>query len=344
MPIEFPCPQCRELLRTPDGSEGRQATCPECSAVVDIPHPAPTSAADTKYADPNNPYATPTGETRPRFDMPPRALVAHPVTFNEVMNRTWALLKDNLTPILLFGLILIAVQMAAQVVGIPLALLQGAVANQLGLIITLVILQQFWGLLVNSCVFVMSARFVILLIRGNSEPIQAMFQFWPFLFRSTLLQLIFMLGILTILVACAIPAAATFGLTREVVPTVIAGVIGFFAYLITALFLFVHIGMAQFLIVEQNHATLQAISDAGVYLRGNSVAGAGAVFVSGVLGTVVGIMTCGIGLMFLMPYLWLLLGVIYMSITGPWQSVAATPPLAETTFPTGHSQSDELHH
>ncbi len=37
MPIEFPCPQCNSLLRTPDSSVGKKAKCPKCGAIADVP-------------------------------------------------------------------------------------------------------------------------------------------------------------------------------------------------------------------------------------------------------------------------------------------------------------------
>ena len=62
MPIEFRCSECNKLLRTGDDTAGRQAKCPECGAIMDIPSPGtqpvgppdpPTPPRDA----PSNPYA-----------------------------------------------------------------------------------------------------------------------------------------------------------------------------------------------------------------------------------------------------------------------------------------------
>ncbi len=37
MPIEFRCTSCERLLRTPDGTSGRDAKCPQCGTIVKIP-------------------------------------------------------------------------------------------------------------------------------------------------------------------------------------------------------------------------------------------------------------------------------------------------------------------
>lgn len=39
MAIEFRCPTCSKLLRTKDDTAGKQAKCPECGTVIDIPAP-----------------------------------------------------------------------------------------------------------------------------------------------------------------------------------------------------------------------------------------------------------------------------------------------------------------
>jgi uncharacterized RDD family membrane protein YckC len=48
MPIEFACTQCGKQLRTPDESAGRNAKCPQCGTVMQVPQPgafAPHQAA-----------------------------------------------------------------------------------------------------------------------------------------------------------------------------------------------------------------------------------------------------------------------------------------------------------
>ena len=37
MPIEFHCPGCGKLMRTPDATAGRKGQCPHCGTKVQIP-------------------------------------------------------------------------------------------------------------------------------------------------------------------------------------------------------------------------------------------------------------------------------------------------------------------
>jgi phage FluMu protein Com len=61
MPIEFPCPGCQNLVRTPDSAAGKKGKCPECGTIVQIPSalaPGPVPAAP--IAKPvSRPAATP---------------------------------------------------------------------------------------------------------------------------------------------------------------------------------------------------------------------------------------------------------------------------------------------
>jgi len=66
MPIEFQCTACQTAIRTPDGSEGKPARCPQCGAVVTVPTTELVVRAESVVNQPGvappstNPYASPT--------------------------------------------------------------------------------------------------------------------------------------------------------------------------------------------------------------------------------------------------------------------------------------------
>ena len=60
MPIEFHCSGCHALLRVPDGSAGRQAKCPQCGWLLDIPA---DSIAGPTAGHTTNPFADPPPQT-----------------------------------------------------------------------------------------------------------------------------------------------------------------------------------------------------------------------------------------------------------------------------------------
>jgi len=70
MPIEFRCSGCQRILRTPDESAGKQARCPECGTILEVPQAQGTAAASsTAGPEPapessglvENPYRSPSG-------------------------------------------------------------------------------------------------------------------------------------------------------------------------------------------------------------------------------------------------------------------------------------------
>lgn len=55
MPIEFRCPSCGKLLRTPDESAGKQGKCPQCGTITQIPTESPAVPSDQTPPNPSPP-------------------------------------------------------------------------------------------------------------------------------------------------------------------------------------------------------------------------------------------------------------------------------------------------
>lgn len=79
MPIEFRCPSCQKLLRTPDATAGKQGRCPHCQALMQIPEaPAQGNSPDSPApaggmpagADPYAPPPPPSPQTSPTPQAP----------------------------------------------------------------------------------------------------------------------------------------------------------------------------------------------------------------------------------------------------------------------------------
>ena len=62
MPIEIACPQCKRLLKVPDVAAGKQARCPACQAIADVPITAVEILPDSPFgprANDDNAYRSP---------------------------------------------------------------------------------------------------------------------------------------------------------------------------------------------------------------------------------------------------------------------------------------------
>ena len=65
MPIEFRCPTCQSLIRTPDGSSGKQARCPKCSSTVVIPAASAPDPLPSQASFPPNQPTSPFPSSSP---------------------------------------------------------------------------------------------------------------------------------------------------------------------------------------------------------------------------------------------------------------------------------------
>ncbi len=101
--------------------------------------------------------------------------------------------------------------------------------------------------------------------------------------------------------------------------TVVAGVTGGIIYFTLLFPLMLRMFISQFLVVDQDQRVLQAVNESGWYLRGNMFTGAFVVLAVSFLSFFFTIVTCCVGVVFTMPFLYLTLAVVYLSITGQWQ-------------------------
>ena len=67
MPIEFRCPNCGRLLRTPDDAVGRQAQCPGCGGLATVP----AAGQQAAFTPPPPGTGSAAGDTSPFATPPP---------------------------------------------------------------------------------------------------------------------------------------------------------------------------------------------------------------------------------------------------------------------------------
>lgn len=85
MPIDLACPSCRRPLQVPDYAAGKKARCPACGEIIPVPALERTV----------NPYAAPSASTMAPQDQefsPPEG----PLDFGRVWNEAWAAWSRNL--------------------------------------------------------------------------------------------------------------------------------------------------------------------------------------------------------------------------------------------------------
>ena len=331
MPVEFPCPECNQLLRTPDESAGQKAKCPMCSAVVDVPMetaptqetapppppsftPPPTPSSDNPYAAPN---AGPPKTTLTDFGV---ELTPSIIDFGTILNRSWTIFTSNFGILLLFGVVLIAIGFVGNFVGMPFAILPVLAPDNVAVMIVAQILQQVAGLVVGAAVMAVAIKFIMAFLRGHNEPFSAAFQIWPVVLPSMGVQLLLMLFILVLAAGViGIPAGIAFLVTQQPEPATIAAFIGMMFFIPIYFAVLLRYALTQFLVVDQGQGVMESLRESARFTAGNKMTILGIFFVMGLGSIVVMIFTCFIGIIAVYPFGVLTTAMIYVCSTNQWQ-------------------------
>ncbi|MEX2558963.1 MAG: hypothetical protein WD403_03565, partial [Pirellulales bacterium] len=217
MPIEFRCLQCGKLLRTGDDTAGKQAKCPSCGSIQQIPASSASAgvsdqvagrAAEPTYGlapepvaarnpfqqapaarspdDEANPYRSPAASLAP--DAPPTVpgqLRPTPIFVGDVLTSTWEIYKSQMgmciAVVLACGALNFAIQQVGQVV-VMIAQAVGPVEVVIGVNILAVVIQscvQAW-LTAGQNIFMLRTG------RGEEAPFTLIFSGGPYLVRVIL--------------------------------------------------------------------------------------------------------------------------------------------------------------
>lgn len=301
MPIEFHCTTCQKLLRTGDDTAGKQAKCPHCGTILQIPQrsepsPAPpTSPPASPFgpagADTANPYQSP-GDYTP---LPGGAYPAvgasgqiqpTPIDMNDVLSRTWTIYKERLGTCILGGLIIIGINFglsgAEQLVrAVVEAATRSPAAGMLALI-----LAQLAGMFVVYWIIAGQIIYFLKIARGQQATAQDLFTGGPYFIN--LLVAAILVGLMTM--------------------------VGFVACVVPGIILFLMFSQFLFFIVDRNAGILDSLSLSNEFTRGNKLT----LFLLGLVVGLVGMLvacTC-VGYFFVVPFGMLLQAVVYLAMTG----------------------------
>jgi phage FluMu protein Com len=296
MAIEFRCTHCQRLLRTPDGTSGKDAKCPECGTIVRIPElaasavssPAEGAHAITHSSD--NPYAAPSQSDPARgADADDDALRPTRIEIGDIFDRTWQIFKVHWAActgaawalpfvVAIGSLPLVAIYV---LVGLaskddPLPWVFGGIA--LGAAVAWLCMLMTLGL----------HAFMLKIARGEPTTVRD-------LFVETSLVIPALLA--TLLVALA----ATIGFALLIVPGIIVGLM-----------------FSQFIniMIDRQVGVIDALRLSMQVTEGNKLT----LFLLGLLMAAVHSigtsLTCGLFTIVFVPFSWLLASVAYLAMTG----------------------------
>lgn len=296
MTIEFRCTQCDKLLRTPAGTEGKKAKCPQCGNVLDIPNLAAAAILpETTYHAPpptsprpasDNPFQSPvTAEMRsPTESEIHRGFTPTRIELFDVLGTAWAIYKANIGKVVLAGLAVLVLSTAVTG-GVSYAMKDASILERqaVNLVANVPTIWLSLGLLI----------FYIKIARGENAELGDLFSGGPYLLR-------------------ALGAGAIIFLST---------VAGFILLIIPGIIIALMFSQTLCVLVDQNVGAIDALRMSAKATRGNKLT----LFALGLLMipvvALVTLLTCLIGYFFVVPFVQLLAVVTYLAMTGQGMAV-----------------------
>jgi hypothetical protein len=356
MPIEFRCPNCNQLLRTPDASAGKQARCPGCGQISPVPAVSggPAGSPLNPFADAGNvglakasaapdfnPYAAPTA-----FDKPAKEVVfsgelsRQTIEMGEVLGAAWRVFSEEMGKCVGAGAVMFGVNFGLQMVNQVTSMIFQALAsteNTAAIIVGVLLLvlgivvQIAGGVWLQAGVTIFSLK----MARNRSGAINDLFAGWPFFWRYFGYGLLIGLGTLAILLICAavlvgVPAAiggAIAGGEGAGWGAIGGAIAAILAYIVAATWFILTVFLGNYFIVDRNEGVVAAMHSSAQFMRGNRLSAFAVMLVAGLLSIPVVCITCGVGQIFTAPFFGILGAMIYLMVTGqPHAAQLMTPP------------------
>lgn len=293
MPIEFRCPNCQSLLCVPDGTEGRSSKCPQCGGIAQIPpgfFPPPPPEAGGQPGPPAvgpgemNPYAPPLAPAMAHAGIGP--LGSGRLSAGEALHTAWVIFQRQLGPAVVAMLVLFMVAIVSN--GVANAFVAPALHPQAppGAKLALAVvtpLLTLLGAFLDQC----RKQFYLRLARGDNVTIGELFQmrtaYWPYLGAFVIFGLVFSAGA----ALCLIPA----------------------------LIVYLYLGQFGRLLIEKRAGALESFSLSARITEGNRSEQFLLILAGFGIG-LLGLLACGIGLLFAISLVELTFAVAYLRMTG----------------------------
>jgi hypothetical protein len=342
MTIEFRCTNCDKLLRTPPGTEGKQAKCPDCGALMTIPsasaftppprepdfrtgpsesqpqppesrprepelrprEPAfPPGPGATAARDSGNPFQSPSAESmQPEVSAARRGFQPTQIQFGPTFERAWQIYKEN------FGMLVSG------------TLVVTGVSIGLGIVLTLIMV-------------------AVVGVEGlQSDQPTPQYLLANFLQNviSNVVQTFLTLGLLrfTLKITRREPAAIgdIFGEGGLLLPAIgvnillgLAVFLGFLLCILPGVWVALTLAFCWYMLLDQGTGVIDSLKYSARATHGNKLVLLGLWLVSVGLVVVIGIPTCLLGTIFVFPFVLVLFTVAYLSATGQFGAEVRAP-------------------
>ena len=308
MPIEFRCQQCEKLLRTPDDTAGKQAKCPDCGAVMQIPdephlepppprplEPQPRSESPFGPDIPppgapgtENPYQSPADYAAPPLVPPPGTFAPSRIDFSDVLGRTWRIFRQHWGECMLVFVVVVILILITFGTALGVGAVLGALVGSEAITVVFTVLAACLAGLFAVWIGIGQRLFFLKMARGEETSLGELFCGGPFFLNTLLAGALFALANLAGLMLCIVPG------------------------IIVAL-MFSHF---HFLIIDRNVDAVESLSLSKQVTHGNKLMLLAIFMTVVVASSVINQFTCNLGALVTAPFMSLLSAVVYLVMTG----------------------------
>lgn len=352
MPIEFRCTSCNKLLRTADDTAGKQAKCPQCGTVVDIPQSSMPSSSfgeplgglpspglpgsreplgGTPFgAAPNiNPYSAPLAYEAPHATVASGVgpIVKTKIDLGDVLGRSWRLYQNQMgmciAAVLICGILNFGASLVLGQVSNATTLAAQAAGLDQGLVLALnfasVVLVQIVLFAIQTWLQIGQTIVLLKIARGQHADLSEVFKGGRFLLPGLGAGLLLALISIGITVPCLLPAGLAYLATQNQDVTMAALGLGVIVAVIATIVVTLMFCQYLPLIVDRNLGAIDALRTSREITVGNKLTLFLMFLVLGVV-NLAGALACCVGLVFTAPYTALTMVMAYLLMTG--QAVA----------------------
>lgn len=347
--IDFRCTQCGKLLRAPDDAVGKQAKCPACGNIQPIAADGGAAAGANPFAGgpvaggpppvpgAGNPFATgPAAPGAPSSDNPYAAPAYDPrvgtfaagatpyaptrISVGEVLSSAWTIFTNNLGNLLALGAMFVALfglfyaliaSMVFGMIGVG-----GGNANQVGAIFAGVVVVGIVGGIAALWLSLGAISYVIKIARGQPVTFGEVFsaaRFLPTAIGAYLLMMLISFGA-TFVVLIPIGMIGALAANNEAV-SAIAGLVGQLLNFGLSMLISIVMAFVFPFIVDRDAGVMEAIRGSFELATRNFLSLI-VIWIVLVVVTIAGIIPCGLGLFFAVPYAFLAWIVSYLRASG----------------------------
>lgn len=269
----------------------------------------------------DNPYASPDdyGAYAPAGAVAIGPFVPTRIDFSDVLERTWAIFKQRWGICLGVGLLWGLLQFGASfLVNIATAAIAPATGELIGVVVFLC--GQLGDWIFSTWIGIGGAIFFLKTARGQSPGVGELFAGGPYLLTVILGSILWALILFGVIGACLLPS----GIVAVWLAVGGGGPEGAIAMWVicvcVAVGAIIYISLRfwawYYAIIDRNCDVIESFRLSSAATRGNKLTVLGVFFVTGLIGLVLIVLTCGLGLLVVWPFTNLLCAVVYLAMTG----------------------------